>query len=129
MELIIKLAGIALCGALFAAFLRPLSPVFGILTALTCGILVLLAVIEPIGEVFTALSAFLTAAGIAGDVYRPVIKAVGIAVVVSIAAQVCRDAGEGALGTKLELAGTIAAIAVCVPLMRQVFTLLGNMLV
>lgn len=128
MELIVKLAAAALCGALFAAFLRPLSPVFGMLTALACGMILLLAVLDPVGEIFQALSAFLTAAGISGEIYLPVIKAVGIAVIVHITAQVCRDAGEGALGSKLELAGTIAAIAVCIPLMRQVFALLGSML-
>lgn len=61
MELVIKLAAAALCGALFAAFLRPLSPVFGILTALTCGLLLLMAVLDPIGQIFNALAAFLTA--------------------------------------------------------------------
>ncbi len=128
MELVIKLTAIALCGALFASFLRPLSPVFGILTALACGILILTAILDPVGQIFSAVSVFLTAAGLSGEIYLPVIRAVGIAIVVHIAAQVCRDAGEGALGSKLELAGTVAAIAVCVPLMQQVFTLLESML-
>lgn len=123
-----KLAATALCGALFAAFLRPLSPVFGILTALACGLVILTAILDPIGQIFHALAAFLTAAGISGEIYLPVIKAVGIAMIVHITAQVCRDAGEGALGNKLELAGTIAAIAVCIPLMQQVFALLESML-
>ncbi|HIV68283.1 MAG TPA: stage III sporulation AC/AD family protein [Candidatus Butyricicoccus stercorigallinarum] len=128
MELIVKLAAAALCGALFAAFLRPLSPVFGVLTALACGTLLLLAALAPVGEIFRALSAFLTAAGVSGSIYLPVIRAVGIAVLVHMTAQVCRDAGEHALGSKLELAGTIAALAVCIPLMRQVFALLESML-
>lgn len=128
MELVIKLAIVALCGALFASFLRPLSPVFGVLTALACGIILLMAILDPVGKIFHALSVFLTAAGISGEIYLPVIKAVGISVVVHIAAQVCRDAGEGSLGNKLELAGTVAAIAACVPLMQQVFTLLESML-
>lgn len=128
MALIFKLAAAALCGAFLAAFLRPVSPVFGILTALACGLVILYAVLDPIGQIFNALSSFLTAAGISGEIYLPVIKAVGIAVIVHITSQVCRDAGEGALGSKLELAGTIAAIAACIPLMQQVFTLLETML-
>ena len=70
----------------------------------------------------------MTAVGVSRHLYVPVIKAVGIAVLVHITAQVCRDAGESALGSKLELAGVIAAIAVCIPLMREVFTLLESML-
>lgn len=128
MELIIRLAGIALCGAVFAAFLRPLSPVFGSLTALGCGILLMLAVLDPIARLFDVLSGFMTAAGLSGELYFPIIKAVGIAMVVHITAQTCRDAGEAALGTKLEIAGTAAALAVCAPMMEQVFQLLEKLL-
>lgn len=128
MGLIFKMAAVALCGALLAAFLRPHTPVFGILTALICGLVLLYAVMEPIGQIFNALAGFLTAAGISGAIYLPVIKAVGIAVVVHLTAQVCRDAGEGALGSKLELAGMIAAIAACIPLMEQIFAMLEAML-
>ncbi|MDO4174445.1 MAG: SpoIIIAC/SpoIIIAD family protein [Eubacteriales bacterium] len=128
MALVLKLAVAALCGAMLSAFLRPNAPVFGILTALACGLVILYAVMDPIGQVFNALSAFLTAAGISGEIYLPVIKAVGIAMIVHITSQVCRDAGEGAIGSRLELAGTIAAIAACIPLMRQVFALLESML-
>lgn len=128
MELIVRLAGIALCGALFAAFLRPLSPAFAVLTALICGVLIVLQALAPLGQLFQTMSQFMTAAGIASDLYQPIIKAVGIAIVVHITAQICRDAGEGALGTKLEIAGTAAALAVCTPLMEQIFRLLEKML-
>lgn len=62
------------------------------------------------------------------NLYLPVIKAVGIAILVHITAQVCRDAGESALGSKLELAGVLAALEVCIPLMQEVFLLLESML-
>ena len=128
MYLIFKLAALAVCGALFAAFLRPISPVFGILTALACGLLLLYAVLDPIRQILTVLSGFLSAAGMEKNLYLPVIKAVGIAILVHITAQVCRDAGESALGSKLELAGVLAALAVCIPLMQEVFLLLESML-
>lgn len=128
MELIIKLAGIALCGAVFAAFLRPLSPAFAVLTALTCGVLILMQTVSPVGQLLETTARFMDAAGIRSELYVPVIKAVGIAVVVHVTAQLCRDAGEGALGMKLEIAGTAAALAVCAPLMEQVFALLEDML-
>lgn len=123
-----RLAGIALCGALLAAFLRSLSPTFAILTALTCGMLILMQAVVPIGQLLQTMSQFMTAAGISSDLYQPILKAVGIAIVVHITAQVCRDAGEGALGTKLEIAGTAAALTVCTPLMEQMLRLLEKML-
>ncbi|MDE7036247.1 MAG: stage III sporulation protein AD, partial [Eubacteriales bacterium] len=40
----------------------------------------------------------------------------------------CKDAGQNALAAKLELAGTAAAVAACMPLFRQVLQLAGELL-
>ena len=127
MELILKLCAIALCAAVFGVYLRQHSPAFAVLLSLLAGILILLPALDAIGQVWDSASRLMSAK-IDGEVYVPVIKAVGIAVVVRVASEVCRDAGEGSIGSKLELAGVAAAIAVCLPLMEQVIRLIGGML-
>ena len=72
MYLIFKLAVLAVCGALFAAFLKPLSPVFAIFTSLACGLLLIYAVLDPVRQIFDALSGFLTAVGVSRNLYVPI---------------------------------------------------------
>ena len=60
--------------------------------------------------------------------FPQLILSVGIAVLVRIVSALCRDAGQGALAVKLELAGTVASIAVCIPLVQQVFALIAAIL-
>lgn len=128
MQMMLSLSGIALIGAALTAFLRPVSPALAIFVSLTCSLVLLYCVLDPLGETFTAMSDMMASAGLDGEIYFPVIKAVGIATVVRIVANLCRDAGQSALGAKLEFAGAIASIAVCVPLMEQVFQLMGLIL-
>lgn len=128
MQMMLSLSGIALIGAALTAFLRPVSPALAIFVSLTCSLVLLYCVFDPLGETFTAMSDMMASAGLDGEIYFPVIKAVGIATVVRIVANLCRDAGQSALGAKLEFAGAIASIAVCVPLMEQVFQLMGLIL-
>ena len=48
-------------------------------------------------------------------------KASGIALVTTLAADVCRDCGETALASKTELCGKSVILALCLPLLKDVF--------
>ncbi len=128
MSLVLTVAAIALLGAMLAVFVRPISPVFALLISLACGLVLLLCVLEPFGAIFRDLSQIMASAGLDSEIYLPVLKAVGIAVVVRISSALCHDAGQNALAVKLELVGTVASIAVCIPLVQQVFELIGTIL-
>ncbi|MGN1014879.1 MAG: SpoIIIAC/SpoIIIAD family protein [Butyricicoccus sp.] len=128
MTYLIQIVGAALLAAVLTALLRPVSPAMTIVFTAACSILLLLAILEPLGNTLNAISQMLATAGIDGSLYLPVIKAVGISVLVRITAELCRDSGQGALAAKLELAGAVTSIAVCVPLIQQVFQLLGMMM-
>lgn len=58
------------------------------------------------------------------ELYGPVLRVVGIAVLVRILAALCRDAGQSALAAKVELAGTVLAFGAALPLLEQVLTFL-----
>ena len=50
------------------------------------------------------------------------LKALGIAVLTQICADICRDAGESGVGTGVELAGKIEILSLSLPLMREIFS-------
>lgn len=128
MELIFSLSAIALLGTVLTVLLRPSSPAIAVFLSLVCSLVLLYRVLDPLGETLASMSALMASAGLDGQIYFPVFKAVGIAVIVRMVSNLCRDAGQSALGTKLEFAGAIASIAVCIPLVEQVFELMGSML-
>lgn len=123
-----SLVGAALAAAVLALVLKKDSPALALLIALA-GVLVLLyGMLEPTGQLVRAAKSLLSALDDAQTIYVPVLKAVGIAAAVRIAGAVCQDAGQAALAAQLELAGTAAAIVVCLPLLTQVLELVTRMI-
>lgn len=123
-----SLVGAALAAAVLALVLKKDSPALALLIALA-GVLVLLyGMLEPAGQLVRAAKSLLSALDDAQTIYVPVLKAVGIAAAVRIAGAVCQDAGQAALAAQLELAGTAAAIVVCLPLLTQVLELVTRMI-
>lgn len=57
-----------------------------------------------------------------------IIKVIGIAYISQFGAEVCRDAGEGAIASKIEFAGKILIIVVAAPIILALLNLLVEIL-
>ena len=108
------------------AFLRYMTIIFAVafLLVLTAGVILLLRVFSAAGSAAQRFSGLLSQCGLDSALYLPVCKAVGVAVVVRITAALCRDAGQSALAAKVEIAGAVLTLAVCLPLFEQVLDLI-----
>lgn len=118
---------IAVLAAMLNAIIRKDSPSIAIALTLAAGTVILFFGLDYMGQILNTLSGFMAAAGIEGNTYLPVIKAVGIACVVRVSSELCRDAGESGLAAKLELCGTGAAIWVTLPLFQDVLELISGL--
>ena len=83
-----------------------------------------LRVFSAAGSAAQRFSGLFSQCGLDSALYLPVCKAVGVAVVVRIAAALCRDAGQSALAAKMEIAGAVLTLSVCLPLFEQVLDLI-----
>ena len=66
--------------------------------------------------------------GLSPAVLAPVLKTVGIAILTRIAAELCRDAGEGGIAAAAETAGAAAAVLTALPLLRAVLSTITGLL-
>ena len=122
-----RLTALCLVGALLAALLRRTGGEMALLLALAvCGAGLAL-LLEPLG----ALRDFWEEAAGWGDLpmqlFVPLVKTVGIALLCRTGSDLCRDAGESAIGSVLETAGAVAAIVVSLPLFRSAWELLRSL--
>ena len=128
MELVTQAAGLCVIAALLGLVLRRGSPEVTLLLALAAAAAVLLALGQPLGELLAFLDSLTARTGVSPDLFRPLYKIVGIALVVKVGTGLCRDAGESVLASVLELAGTVCALLVALPLLRAVLELIGELL-
>lgn len=115
--------GLVLLALVLTTVLKKDAPAIAILLSLVAGVLILLRAFEMADGVLSNLTGLLDQGGIERDLYLPVLKCVGVAVVVRVMGALCRDNGQGALAAKLEIAGAVLALALCLPLVEQVLAL------
>ena len=124
MEMVLKIAALCFAVSLLAALQKRSNPEMGLLLAagtllVTAAMLVGAAgELRYLGETFTALC------GLSPEVFIPLLKTVGIAIITRIGTAFCRDAGQAALAAMLDIAGAVCALVVAVPLLCAVIELL-----
>ena len=115
-------------GSVFALVIKKGSPEVGMVLALAVTLLVVGLGIQIIGAILDFAGALQTAAGLSPALLTPILQTVGIGIVTRLASDICQDAGQGAIASALELAGTVAALYVALPLMQAVFQMIGGLL-
>ena len=118
------LAGIVVLALVLSLTLKKDAPVIAFLLVLAAGVVLLLRLGEAAQSTMQRFSALLAWGNLDAELYGPVRRVVGIAVLVRILASLCRDAGQSALAAKVELAGTVLAFGAALPLLEQVLTFL-----
>ncbi len=127
MDIILRISGIAIIGAILAVSIKQRAPEFSMLVALAAAgaaLALTLSLIQPVKEFILELTG---AAGLETAVLGPVIKGLGIAILTKLCSDACLDAGERAISTVVETAGAAAAVYVALPLMSSVFRLITSL--
>ncbi len=119
---IISLAGVGIISAVLCVIIRQHRPDAALGVSIACGILVLAAVMKMLAPSVEVLSSLADRAGISGEFSAVLLKALAICYITQLSADACRDAGEGAIAAKLELAGRAALALITLP----VFTALAD---
>ena len=125
---ITSLVGIAIVACILCITIKPYQPVFALSVSIAAGIYILIIALQPVGELINSMKMLIESANISSDIYLPVIKIVGISLVIRISCAVCKDAGQQALSTKLEFAGSVACIILCFPLIEHLISLISDIL-
>ena len=123
-----RLSALCLTGALLAVLLKRTNPDMALLLALAiCGaVLFLLA--EPLGEIRDFFMQLSDWGGLPTELFAPLVKTVGIALVSRTGSDLCKDAGEGAMASLVETAGAVTAILVSLPLFQAAWDMLRSLL-
>lgn len=120
----VRAAAVCVLAALLCALLPRREMRLGVVLA--AGLGVMLMCLEPLREGAQTLYNLGVQGG--ADENGVMIRAVGVAMLSEFGAQLCRDAGEGTLAGRVELAGRAAMLTLALPLLNDLIKTLGNML-
>ncbi len=112
----LQVVGLGLVVAVLAVLVRGVRPEFGLLLALGFGVLVFLFVLDKLGLVVGLFRDLARRAAVDEAYLATLLKILGVAYIAEFGAQVCRDAGEGTIASKIELAGKILIVLLALPI-------------
>lgn len=127
MTAVLKGVVVCLCGAVLGAVLKRNSGAWALAVALSVIAVVGAMLLDTAASIFTMLYTLMEQTGVSGTLFRPLIKTVALALVSRLGSSLCRDAGESAMATLVEVGGAFGAIAVSLPLFTAVWDMLQTL--
>ena len=125
---IIKIAGIALTGVVSAALLKSINKDISLYVILATSVIILIAVLGEISEIFSFIENIYDDITYGREFFPVIIKVLIIAYITDFTAQLCKDAGEGSIGSKVELAGKVIIFYVAMPILTAILEVINVLL-
>lgn len=117
---IISIIGIALVSVTITVVLRQQRPEVAVLLSVGAGVIIFLLMAGRIGNVIEILYSLADQAQVNRFYLGTVLKIIGVAYVAEFGSQVCRDAGESAIASRIEFAAKILIMVMALPIIAAV---------
>ena len=117
---IVGIAGIALVSAVIAVMLRRYNQEYAVVVTITAGVIILVQILANIMPAIRQINSLLSSAGLPNEYAVILFKTLGLCFLAQFSADSCRDAGENALASKVELAGKLAIVILALPLFEKI---------
>jgi len=116
---IIRIVGIGLTGAVLSLVVRHLRPELSMMIPLVVTFTVIFCILPYLTAVIDEVRSISDSAGIEYRYINIVFKIIGVSYIAGISAELCKDAGENAIGAKIELAGKLIIVFMSLPVINR----------
>ena len=117
---ILKIAAVALTGLMLATLLKSVNKEISIYIILATVIIIFLAVIERLEEVFAFIQTIYDKVPYGKTFFPVILKVLAVSYITDFTAQLCRDAGESAVAYKVEMAGKVIIFCLAIPVLSAI---------
>lgn len=125
---IIKIIGIALVALIIIILLKQYKPEFAIYVSLIAGALIILLVTDKLTGIINLLQSLETKASLNSTFIALLIKITGIAFLSEFAVSICKDSGESAVASKIEIGSKIIIISMSIPIISALLEIILKIL-
>ncbi|MBR4111213.1 MAG: stage III sporulation protein AD [Clostridia bacterium] len=125
---VVQVISIAFIATFIVMLLKQYKPEFSIYISIIAGILIFFVVIAKLTSVIELIKDLSTKLGTNMQYFSLLIKITGIAYLSEFATNICKDSGETAIASKVELAGRVIIIAMSVPILGALIDTITNIL-
>ena len=121
---VIKIVGVSIFAVIMIIILKNYRPEMALVLSIITGIGIVLYAISKMSSVINVLNDLVSKSGVNTDFLLIIIKVIGIAYIVEFGKNVCIDAGQSSIATKLEMAGKVVIVVLTIPLISSLVNVL-----
>lgn len=125
---ILQIAGIAVTGVVVVSLIRNFKPEMAIYVVLATVIIIFIFALDQLTAVFQFLKTVYNEMTYGKDFFPILIKVLVVAYLADFTAQLCNDAGETSIGSKVELAGKVIIFYISLPILVSILQLVNSIL-
>ncbi len=125
---VLKIAAIGLTGLLLASLIKTVNKDISIYVVLATVALLFIYIVGEISGVFIYLETIYNNVTYGREFFPIVIKVLAVAYIADFTSQLCKDAGEASIGSKIELAGKIIIFYMAMPIFTAILQLIDSLL-
>ena len=125
---IIQIIGIGLTGVIIAGILKEYKPEFKIYVSIVVGIVIFFLAVDKLSEFINLIHILSGKLNISSSFINILLKVTGISILTEFAVSICKDSGESAIASKIDLGGKILILSMSVPIIMSLLETLLNLL-
>lgn len=117
---IVKVCAFCITAVILVTILKEQNKVVATMISIVAGVIVMLYVVSNIDGIFSALNNIAGVSSVESKYFALILKISGITYLIEFGKNLCMDAGENALGTKLEMAGKVMIVTLTLPILTEI---------
>lgn len=124
---VVKIVGISIFSVSMIIVLKNQRPEMALMLSIATGIMIMIFSLYKMSSVVNVLNDLVQKSGINKEFLTIIIKVIGIAYIVEFGKNICIDAGQSSIATKLEMAGKVIIVVLTIPLVSALVNLLTGL--
>ena len=128
MDEVIKIIGIGLISLIIIIIIKQYKPEFAIYVSIVSGIIIIYMIFYKLEGIINLLKMISNKSGINNNFLDLLLKITGIAFLAEFAINLCKDSGEGAIASKIEMGTKVVIVSMSIPIISSLLEIITKLL-
>ena len=125
---ILKIILVSIVGIIIFAYLKANNSELASLSAVACGILILLLTVDYVIDAFEFFKNMASVTGVDAGVFKLIIKIISISYLTDFASSLCVDLGSSSIAEKVGFAGRTMIFTLSIPIFLNLFNIISSLI-
>ena len=128
MSEIIKIIGVGMLALIVIIIIKQYRPEFAIYISLLAGVFIILLSMQRLTQVIELIQSISQKVSINSKFLSIILRITGIAILTEFAVSICKDSGESAIASKIEMGSKVVIISMSIPIISSLLEVIINIL-